>query len=485
MRHHDIKQTQNITRRTLLKSMGIGAGISAFTVIPGCKPLTEDSASSQAPALPGVIGKDGRPVLPWKNWSGNQSSQPSLRYVPKHEEQLRDIIVNSTQTIRCVGAGHSFSPLVPTPDTLLSLARFRGINHIDHDTKRVDVGAGTLLSQLGEPLWDEGLGLINMPDIDTQALAGAIATSTHGTGATLGSMSSNVTEVRLMNANGDIIECSATQNSDVFHAARNNIGALGVVTQIQMQARSKYKLVEKSWVIPLRDALEQAEALRDGNRHFEMYAFPHADYALMLTINEVDINADNVPLKASEDSSESFRTAADWTERLPFLRSFIMNRGLQAVQPDERTDRSYRIFGNLRDILFNEMEYSVPADVGPACLKEILSTIKRHNIDVVFPIEYRYIKQDDVWLSPFYQRDSCAISCHNFHDKDYKTYFSAIEPIFHKYDGRPHWGKINALSTKEFNARYEKFGDFLKVRDALDPTGKFANSYIKRVLGVS
>lgn len=483
MKNRSSQNTYDVARRLALKSIGVGVGISALSLIPGCRRSNEQVVQSH-PSPPGIIGKDGRPVLPWKNWSGSQSAQPSLRKVPKHEEQLRDIIVTSQQNIRCVGAGHSFSPLVPTNDTLISLARLRGIKHIDRETSRVDIGAGTPLSQIGDPLWEAGLGLINMPDIDTQALAGAIATSTHGTGVGLGSMSSDVTALRLMDAQGEIVECSANTNSDIFHAARNHLGTLGVVTQIQMQARPKYKLQEDSWVLPLHDALEQAESLRDSHRHFEMYAFPHADYTLMLTMDEVDIQAPNKPLSTTQSSSESFRTAADWTERLPFLRSFIMNRGLQAVEKDQRTDRSYRIFGNLRDILFNEMEYSVPAEYGVACLKEILDTIKKHRLDIVFPIEYRYVKQDDIWLSPFYQRDSCAISCHNFHDKDYRAYFAAIEPIFHKYDGRPHWGKINTLSTADFRARYEKFDDFLKVREALDPTGKFTNSYIQNVLEV-
>ncbi|KGJ89205.1 D-arabinono-1,4-lactone oxidase [Thalassotalea sp. ND16A] len=74
------------------------------------------------------------------------------------------------------------------------------------------------------------------------------------------------------------------------------------------------------------------------------------------------------------------------------------------------------------------MEYSVPAEHGIACLRDILATIKKQNIPVIFPMEFRDIKADDIWLSPFYQRNSC----HNFHDKNYKKYFAAIEPKFKK-----------------------------------------------------
>lgn len=478
------KRKISLGRRAALKSISMGAGMGALSFLPGCS--DQKAVKAEVPkAAPGIIGKDGKRVLPWSNWSGNQRSQPSLRKVPRNEEQLRELVANSNQTIRCVGAGHSFSGLVPTEDTLISLARFRGIKQLHPDSKQVDLGAGTLLSQIGEPLWEEGLALINMPDINTQSLAGAIATSTHGTGATMGSMSSDVTQLRLVDAQGEIMECSANKNTDVFHAARNNLGSLGVVTQVRMQARGKYKLEEKSWVMPLQEALEQAETLRDNNRHFEMYAFPHADYMLMLTINEVPLETENRALSVTESSSEAFRTAANWIERLPFLRSFILNTGLTDVEADSRIDRNYNVFGNLRDILFNEMEYSIPAEYGVKCLREILDTIKRLDIDIVFPLEYRYVKQDDIWLSPFYKRDSCSISCHNFHDKDYKKYFSIIEPIFHKYDGRPHWGKINTLNAADFKARYPKFDEFQRVRKELDPKGKFLNAHLKNVLEVS
>lgn len=472
----------NVDRRILLKTIGAGAALSLSSCDEN-KPVSASVKSESA--TPGIIGKEGKRVLPWRNWSGNQQAQPTLRKTPKNEEQLIDLLKNSTQHIRCVGAGHSFSPLVPTSDTLISLARFRSVDNINVQTQQVDVGAGALLSGIGQPLWEAGLALSNMPDINTQTLAGAIATSTHGTGMTLGSLSSAVTTLRMVSAAGDIIECSASNNSELFYAAGNNLGALGVVTQARLQARSAYKLVEKTWVLPVDEALEQAESLRDKNRHFELYAVPHADYMLMITLNEVDITTPDKLLTKPDESMETFRTVAQWIEILPFLRSFILNRGLSFTDPSERIGKSYEIFGNLRDMRFNEMEYSIPAEYGPSCLKEILSAIKNANIDVIFPIEYRYVKADDIWLSPFYQRDSCSISCHNFHDKDYKKYFALLEPILQKYDGRPHWGKVHTLSAKEFNGRYEKFADFQRLRHSLDPKGLFLNQHLQQVLGVT
>jgi len=469
-----------MNRRSLLKAAA-AVGATTTLSLAGC---SENKTEFVSPELKGAIGKDGKRVQPWHNWSGNQACEHNELLVPKNKDDLIAMIKATKQHIRLVGSGHSFSGLVPTNESLMTLAYFTGISNIDTETQLFDVAANTVLAAVGEELWKKGLGLRNMPDINTQTFAGAIATSTHGTGMNYGSMSDDVTQLSIINGLGEEISCSKNENTELFNAARTNIGSLGVVTNIRMQAQQKYYLKETSWMMSLEEGLAKAEHLRDKHRHFEMYALPHADYILAITLDEVN-ESELLPKKEnSGDAYETFKTLSRVVDAVPFLRSFIVNTGARTVEKEVRTGRNFEIFGNLRDIRFNEMEYSVPAEHGMACLKEILDTIKKQNIDIIFPMEVRYIKADDIWLSPFYQRDSCAISCHNFHDKDYKKFFAAIEPIFWKYDGRPHWGKIHTLTAKEQRARYPMFDDFVKLRQAMDPKAIFTNSHINTVLGL-
>ncbi|GHE91286.1 D-arabinono-1,4-lactone oxidase [Thalassotalea profundi] len=470
----------NINRRTMLKSAA-ALGATSTLGLTACS----DNNTMAPPLLKGAIGKDGKEVAPWTNWSGNQSSTPNERLVPKNTQELVSMIKQTNQRIRLVGAGHSFSPLVPINETQMSLAYFYGITHIDKSSKQFDVAANTFLAGVGEELWKNGLSLENMPDINTQTFGGAIATSTHGTGINYGSMSTTVKSIQLVNGLGEEITCSAENNSDIFNAARNNIGTLGAVTKLRIQAEDKFHLKETSWMMDLQEGLEQAESLRDSHRHFEFYALPHADYILAITIDKIPEAEMQEPKTNNGDAYETFRTLSKVVDTVPFLRRFLINIGASTVKEETRTGKNFEVFGNLRDIRFNEMEYSVPAEHGVACLREILTTIKKQNIDILFPMEFRYVKADNVWLSPFYQRDSCAISCHNFADKDYKKYFAAIEPIFLKYDGRPHWGKIHTLSAKQLRAKYPMYDEFLRVREAMDPKKIFTNAHINQVLALS
>ena len=467
-------------RRALLKIAGMGIATTGFS--GPISAAVEDVGLATA-----KVGKGGKRLLPWSNWSGSQTSLPSLRLAPGSEDELIDMVKRSSRPVRCVGAGHSFNGLVPTDDTLMTLARMRGVASVNADTQEVDIWAGTQLFEIGEPLWDQGLAMINMPDIDVQSLAGAIATSTHGTGSHLGSISSTVTSLRLVTATGEIVECSAQQNSDLFQAGRTSLGALGVVSQARLQTRSAYQLRERSWFVPLEEGLEQVEELRDGHRSWEAYFFPHGDYMLNITQDEVGGEAPAVLTHEPTDGYETFRQMSKVIDYIPvFMYSPIMNVALRG-QLDEveiKEGRSYQVYPTVRDMRFNEMEYSIPAEYGVDCIREILATINELSIDIIFPMEYRYVPADDIWLSPFYERDTCTISVHQFHDRDYKPYFAQIEPIFLKYEGRPHPGKLHTLSAPEFAARYPRWNDFLRIRQEMDPEGKFLNSYLKRVFGI-
>lgn len=90
------------------------------------------------------------------------------------------------------GTGHSFVPLCATRGTTLLLSRLEGLESIDAERRQATVLAGGKLYQVTRQLSEAGLAMSNLPDIDRQALAGALSTATHGTGRELGSLSTQM-----------------------------------------------------------------------------------------------------------------------------------------------------------------------------------------------------------------------------------------------------------------------------------------------------
>jgi FAD-linked oxidoreductase len=418
----------------------------------------------------------------WKNWSGGQTSQPDARLAPANEQAVIDLLSSSNKKVKTVGSGHSFSPLAATDDVLVSLSRLAGLIDSHAESQQSTFFAGTRIADMTAPLDNINQGLINIADIDKQTLAGAIATSTHGTGQTLGSYSSYVRGLRLITAKGEVIDCDEQNSPEIFRAACVSLGGLGIITRVNIQNREQYRLKKSVWGAPTEEILEQVDDLKANYRHFEMFPMVNADVCLAQTIEETSEPVSAQSLTEEED--DTLQLLQKYGRYAPSIRSWLINSIVGGMDRVEATGNSYNMLTNARNMRFNEMEYQVPADAGPACLREILATIKKKKLDIVFPLEYRYVAADNRWLSMFSGRDSCSISVHHFADYDYKAYFAEIEPIFWKYAGRPHWGKLHTLTAVQLKQLYPNWEDFLAVREALDPNKRFLNSHLASVFGV-
>ena len=418
---------------------------------------------------------------PWHNWSGGQVCHPAGRFSPASEDELMDYLRRTSGEIRPVGSGHSFSALVPTDGHLVVIDQLQGLINHDADLIQATFAAGTRLGDIGAPLQRVGQAMLNLPDIDRQTLAGATATATHGTGIAFTCLSGFVTALRLITPSGEALDVSASSNAELFAAARVSLGALGIVTQMTLQNRTPYKLKARNWVQPIEEVLETFDESAANHRHFEMFPLTHSDYALTLAIDETDEDINNPP-PSPEDEAAFGEAMAFWATLPPKERLPQINALAEQIGPTEAVDESYKILSNVRNGRFNEMEYSVPLDAGADCLREILRTIIDKEIDVVFPLEYRYVKRDDTWLSMSAgHEDHAAISIHRMAGEDYRPYFDLIEPIFWKYGGRPHWGKVHSLGKAQLEQLYPKFRDFQALRAELDPAGRMLNPHLKKI----
>lgn len=475
-----------LTRRALLQA---GAAGALATLLPAegaaalraLRPGRRDRGAGGAPADAGAFPfEPGRP-LPWRNWAGNQACLPAARLAPASEEALLDALAGTRGEIRPAGTGHSFSALVPSEGTLIFADLLSGVVRADAERLQAEVWAGTRLHALGVALAGVGQAMPNLSDIDYQTLGGALATATHGTGMAFGSLGAQLRGLALATPRGELVECDAARNPEVFAAAATSLGALGVLSRVTLQNRAPYRLEERSSFVALEPVLADVERYRRENRNFELMPFPHSDSTLLIETNESDAQPD----LSDEDpyAIETLETLFRVTRRIPWLGDALFDLALR-LQPDSvRRGPSYAVLAHPRIVRFREMEYTVPAEAGPACLREVLATIRERALPVHWPLEYRYVKAEDAWLSMFHARDGCSISVHQSAELDHRPVFEAVEPIFWKYDGRPHWGKLHTLDAARLEPLYPRWRDFQEVRRTLDPEGRLLNPHLRTILG--
>jgi len=423
----------------------------------------------------------------WSNWSGGVTCKPRKVVSPKDEVELAAAIRQADGPVRTPGTGHSFTPLNASDGTLVDLAAFTGLRSVDAERQTATLSAATPLWQAGPLLHAQGFGLKNMGDIDRQTLGGVVGTGTHGTGRTLRSFSAEVAGFRLVLASGEVIDCSAAVNPDIFAAGRTSLGALGVMTEITINVRPAYKLLERNFLLPIDELFRRLDELVADNRHFEFFWFPYADVAICKSLNETDEPAPE-PRTAGqmyergEQGTADARAFGAINEVLPYAPFLLKqaHRLFSQLMPGAGKVRwSHEVFPSPRTTRFNEMEYALPYAKGADALREIVQTIRSRRINTGFPIEFRSVAADDVWMSPFYGRESATIAVHQYHRVDTTRLFGACEAIFRSYQGRPHWGKRHTRNADELGVLYPKFEEFRSVRRKLDPKGKFLNAHLR------
>lgn len=462
-------------RRQFLKAGAFVAGGGIAAAKAG-RALAAPAASTDGPGA--------QPAVVWRNWSGLQQCKAQAMATPADEAEIAAHLRSSTGIVRCVGSGHSFSPLVPTDGTILALDRLSGIVSTDSAALTATVKAGTRLSLLSRQLDGSGLALPNLPDIDMQTVAGAIGTGTHGTGANLPALHADVLALRIVTPQGEVIDCDARRRPEIFDAARVSLGSLGVITQVTLRTVPAYNLHRKVRLMPLEELLQRAPDLARTHRNFEFFYLPFTGYAAMITHDNYSGSDVLMPESQDEEALRDLRRLRDWLGKMPRLRRWVAGKLIDSHETEEAKNRSWKLLATSRRTRFNESECHVPRDAGIACVTEVIGALEKRN-DVFFPVEFRLVKGDDAWLSPFYRRDSCSIAVHAAHDEAWEYLVSDIGRIFRKYDGRPHWGKLHDFSAKELAALYPRWNDFQEVRRRMDPRGRMLNAHLRTAFGVA
>ena len=427
----------------------------------------------------------------WTNWTGDQSCRPAASERPSNTDDVCAAVERAAArrwTVRVVGAGHSFNDAVATDGLLLSLSDMKRVVDVDRSSGSVRVQAGITLRTLNEQLDAMGLALENLGDIDVQSIAGATATGTHGTGVKLRNISASIESLQLVTADGSVREMNERTDPDGWRAARINLGALGVVTEMTLRTVPAFSLRAEDKSEPLEAVLESLDERIDGNDHFEFFVFPYSDRVMTRTNNRVD-----EPPKARS------RASAWWHETFLVNTMFGLlcrtgRRFHRAIPPlnrvaarmsgsPARVDRSYRVFASSRLVKFTETEYAFRREDCREAVREVKRMIERNRYDVPIPLEVRFAAPDDAFLAPTYGRETCHFSAHMFEKMEWRPYFAAFERIMDGLDARPHWGKRHFQTAATLASRYPKWDDFRTVRKRLDPENTFANEHVTRVLG--
>ena len=426
----------------------------------------------------------------WSNWAGNQRSQPVRIERPSSESEVVEIVLRAVAEhlrVKVVGSGHSFTGIAVPDEVMIDLAQMNRVVNVDHVGGVITVQAGIVLSDLNAYLESHKLSMPNLGDVTYQTLAGAVSTSTHGTGLQRTGLAAQIRAFKLVTASGEVLTCDPVHNAEIFHCGRVSLGALGVITEVTLNVVPAFNLRAVEQPMRISHVLDNFAQLIQENDFFEFYWVPHTKWALTKA-NNVSMDAIDSPGRFATWYNKMFmenyafgllcRVGRLFPKLIPKLATILPSSGRV-----EYVNVSHRIFSSKRLVKFYEMEYSITLDSLVPALREVMQMVEDRGFLISFPVEVRCTGSDDIPLSTSTGRRSAYIAVHMFKGCEYAEYFAAVETILRKHEGRPHWGKIHNLDASDISSLYPEYQRFIEVRNQLDPEGVFTNDYLRRVLG--
>lgn len=411
---------------------------------------------------------------PLTNWAGNYTFSTDRVHYPTTREEVQKI-VKSCQKVKALGSRHSFDRIADTTGDQISLKQMKGMV-IDRKASTVTVDAGVTYGLLSPYLDRNGYALHNLASLPHISVAGACATATHGSGDRNGNLSTAVTALELVTANGEIVHLSRERDGDRFNGAVVGLGGLGVATRVTLKLQPTFQM---SQVVYENLPLGQLE------HHFdEIFS---SGYSVSLFTDWQNHRATQVWIKSrlapgvTNQAKPEFFGATLATRKLhPLAGHSAENCTDQMGIPGPWYERMPHFRMNFTPSSGAELqsEYFVPRDKAYEAILAV-EKLRDHITPHLFITEFRTIHEDNLWMSPCYQR-SC-MTVHFTWKPEWpavKQVLPLIEAQLAPFDARPHWAKLFTMSPAHLKSHYPKLPEFQALMKQHDTNGKFVNDFL-------
>lgn len=427
-------------------------------------------------------------TTPFVNWARNVRSQPRAWATPSTDDEVCSLVQQTRARggrLRVSGARHSWSPLAGSDDVQVELTAMRDVVSVDVDAQTITVQGGCPLWVINETLDRHGLGMPILGSITEQAIAGAIATGTHGSSLRHGNLASLVQRMRVVDGRGEGIELGP--NDPRLAGARVHLGALGVITEVTLRVDRAFCLIEERTRMRLDDAADALPSLAAAHEYVKVWWMPACDDVLVTTYRRTDEPHTRSRIEAAWErvaNATLFPALLGAGGLVPGLIPSI-NRLVDRVHfvPGTRAGKSAEMFTLTMPPRHQETEQAFDARHAGEALRALRDLVRASGMRLDFLSELRFVKGDESWMSPAYGRDTCQLGVYATYSPDIPRAFLAYRELGRAWDARPHWGKSFETTPEEIRALYPRADDFRTLARELDPDGVFRNPFVDSILG--
>jgi L-gulono-1,4-lactone dehydrogenase len=438
--------------------------------------------------------------LTWRSHSQDQECHPRRIVHPSTRAELQAIVRDAEREgvpVRAVGAGHAWSDVALTDGVLVETDRLTGVE--DAGEHLVRVRGGTRIRDLNAALDARGLGLVNMGGYDGQAIAGVVATSTHGSGLGFGPFPDYVESIDLVASEGRSVHLE--RGDEEFDAAVCGMGCMGIVDSLVLRVRPRFWLHESRVVRTWRDVRGELDDLLARDGHLELFLDPYSGDVLQTTRTEVPEPAHASPGDGQRHPLIEIQASIPLVWVLlrlaarvaPSLLRTQFPRTLRRMADPSYTQVSHRVFNigaaNHLPALSSELGVPVDGDTHLRAVDRIIELAdelaRTRKLFHTSPLSLRFVAPSSALASMMFERPTMMIElilvAETRGGRDLLAEYE--HRLGAEFGARPHWGQYNVLGPG-VAALYPRWSDWLAVHERMNATGVFDSEFTARI-GIS
>lgn len=420
------------------------------------------------------------------------SFSPRAAVQPTTEEEIVQIIQEAAEQglkVKAIGAIHSLAPIPSTEGVCIVLDKYKNVVNIEDSL--VTVQAGMKIWELNEILAKHNLALPILGAIDKQTVSGAISTGTHGGSLYHKSLSSYVQALRIIRADGSVLQIDRSQ--EIFKGIVISMGLFGIISTVTFKCVPAFSLQASNCNMPMDDLLQKFDDIHQNNKYADIRYSPITDNAQVLLINPaVEAIANNQGSDSATTTTKIERKFLTLALKLT-LRLFNSSRWnwLHRWSAKQYEKTVYALPSGQSDFVFTHlegsdydpiplpnMEIAIPYSQASAAIAVIRNHFQKTQKYPNIHVHFRCSAEEDLWLSPSYKQTICWF---DFWEYPYSgEFFKEMVELLKPFNFRSHWGKQIMVDQEYLKQQYEKWNDFVRLRQEWDPDGMFSNPLLEK-----
>jgi FAD/FMN-containing dehydrogenase len=414
--------------------------------------------------------------------------------------------------VTAAGSRHSMGGHTFVKDGLVLDMRAFNQVRLDKEQKILNVQTGATWKQLQLYLDQFGLAVKAMQSINIFTVGGTLSVNAHGIAHDPGQVAPTVRSFRMLLSSGEIKNCSASENAELFHHALGGYGLMGIILNVDLDVVANEMYLWKTHYLDYKDFADYYQKYVDGNPKFglaygrlSMSPSSFLKETAIHTYERTNTEAPVVPLKPPgyvwlDRFIINFSKTGDTGRRLrwvmekygePRLHTCVSRNEAMSHEEGCLVSRNQEMYDSM-DYLENRLrdtdilqEYFIPREKLPEFVDGLRRIVKTNDANLI-NVTIRIVHKDDITVLNYAREEMFAYVLYfnqKFNEREgrilQKTTTDLIDLAL-GLDGTYYLPYQLFYSKEQLRRAYPRVDEFFGTKKKYDPEELFTNKFYEK-----